>query len=415
VRTNVKTNVRGPIRSLPPIVALWLAAFTAFAAAPLSLGCGEDGDAGDPDPDAGSAAALPSYVVPGDEAMAAIAINSTTGEFFVDSASSGKLYRGVAGADAEVTLDLFADFTSAGISAGGHLALSADGSRLVMLAGGGAARLHVIDLVNKRVLRSIDIPASSAGARVALQDVVLSPDGARAYLTNSAVNVIHTVELATFTTSSFPISSEFPFISNTNQGFINATGMTITADGRNLVVGHLIDKHLYRISLAAGSLGQARRIDTGPYNVSGNGLWLGADGELIQVAGDELRVYRFTLDGAGAAAPFQARYQSDELEAGLTYAVAHRDRVLVLNGSGSANGGGGGGTLPPELITACVGKASGDPCSATVNGAPLTGTCTDFNGGLVCLPAGGPGGGGGGGGGGGSMPKLPIRILQLQR
>jgi DNA-binding beta-propeller fold protein YncE len=393
------------ISSILPTAALWLVALTALSG---SFGCGDDDSAVEPDPDP----ALPSYLVPGDEVMAAIAINPATGEFFVDSATSGKIYRGVAGAESETTLELFADLTSAGISGGGHLSLSADGGRLVMLAAGGTPRLHVIDLAGKRLLRTVEISPPAGGGRLALQDVALSPDGARAYLTNSAVNAIHTVDLSTFAASSFPISSEFPFISNSNQGFINATGLTITADGRYLVVGHLVDKHVYRISLASGSLGQARRIDTGPYNVSGNGLWLGADGELIQVGGDELRVYRFALDGEATAAPFQARYQSDELEPGLTYAVAHRDRVLVLNGSGSATGGGGGGgTLPPELIAACVGKAGGDPCSATVNGAPITGTCTDFSGALVCLPAGGPAGPGGGG----ATPKLPIRVLQLQR
>ena len=399
------------MRSTLPVAALWLAALCLL---PTSLGCGDDDSIVEPEPEPEPAAALPSYVVPGDEAMAALTINPATGEFFVDSATSGKLYRGVAGASAETTLELFADLTSVGISSGGHLALSADGTRLAMLAGGGAPRLHLIDVASKSLLRTIDIPAPAGGGRTALQDVVLSPDGARAYLTNSATNVIHAVDLSTFATSSFPISSEFPFISNSNQGFINATGLAISRDGQHLVIGHLIDKHVYRISLAQGSLGQARQIDTAPYNVSGNGLWLDADGELLQVGGDELRIYRFSLDGALTAGPLLTRYQSDDFEPGLAYAVAHADRMLVLNGSGVANGGGGGGGggLPPELIAACIGKASGDPCNATVDGAPLTGSCADFGGELVCLPAGGPGGPGGPGG---AMPKLPIRILQLQR
>ena len=148
-------------------------------------------------------------------------------------------------------------------------------------------------------------------------------------------------------------------------------------DGKSVIVVHLIDKHLYRISLAASTLGKAQKIDSDPYNVSGNGLWLGADGELLEVAGDELRIFRFTLSADGTTARLAAKYQSDRFEQGLAYAVAHRDRVLVLNGSGISPSAGG----PP---------AGGGFPDAGDGGPP---------------PFGGDAG----------AKKLPIRILQIRR
>lgn len=398
--------------------SLQLACVAALVAATAG-GCGDEDDASPPD-----AGALASYVIPGEESMAAIAIDGSTGEFFVNSAASGKLYHGFAGTNVEVTLDLFADLTSAGISRGGHIAVTPNGARLVMASGfGDAPKVHVIDLASKTLLRTVAIPTAGSGGFAALQDVAISPDSARAYVSNPFENTIAVVDLSSFETSSFPISPEFPYIANANQGFINATGLAVAPDGTYLVVAHIIDKHLYRVSLAPSSLGQARQIDTAPYNISGNGLWLGPEGDLLEVAGDELRIFRFSLNGDATAGPFQARYQSDAFEQGMTYAVAYDDRILVLNGNGvslgngggGAPGGGGGGTIPPELVMACAGKAAGDACSATLNGSSLTGTCTDSGGTLACIPSGGLPGGGGPGTGTGMQPKLPIRVLQLQR
>jgi hypothetical protein len=389
---------------------------------------------------------LPSYLIPGEETMAGIAIHSATGEFFVNSAASGKIYHGFAGAESETTLELFVDLTDSGIASGGHVAVTSDGSRLLMVSAfGDAPTLTVVDLAGQRMPRTVNLGSSGAGAFTAVQDVAVSPDGTQAYVSNSLENIIHVVDLENFEASSFPLSAEFPSIADTSQGFINATGLAVTPDGNYLVVAHIIDKHLYRVSLSPRTLGEAHQIDTTPYNVSGNGLWLGTDGDLLEVAGDELRIYRFSLNRDFTAGPFQVRYQSDLFEPGLTYAVAHEDRVLVLNGSGVAlaNGGGApagglqggglqgvglqggglqgagaadGGAVPPDLTAACEGKASGDACSAPLNGLNLTGSCTDTGGALACIPAfAPPGGAGGDAGTATSAPKFPIRVLQLAR
>ncbi len=287
--------------------------------------------------------ALPAYIVPGSEAMAAIAIDKTTGIFFVDSSESGKIYRGTAGADQETTLALFADLSSAGIARGGHIALSPDGKTMVMASGlGEQPHVYVIDLETKTLRSTIATPGSGSGL-AALQDVAFAVDGKTAYATNSFENVIHAVDMASGKATTFPISSEFPFISNANQGFINATGLAASSDGKFLLVVHIIDKHVYRVSLEASTLGKAQQVDTTPYNVSGNGLWLSAEGDAVEVAGDELRIFRFKMNSDYSKGAYQAKYQGDVLEQGLTYAVGHRDRLLVLNGSGVGLGGGPGG------------------------------------------------------------------------
>lgn len=358
---------------------------TGGAAPAVRVDGGTDVDASTPADGPAPLAELPAYLVPGTEAMAAITVNRRSGELYVDSSESGKIYRGTAGADRETTLELFADLTSAGISRGGHLSLTADGKTLVMASGlGDAPHLDVIDVATRSLHKRVDIPQSGGALPTTLQDVTLSPDGARAYASDSFENVIHVVDLATYAVTSFPISSEFPFISTVSQGFINATGLAMANDGASLIVVHLIDKHLYRVSLAAGTLGKAQKVDSDPYNVSGNGLWLGPDNELLEVAGDELRIFRFTLSADAGKAKFEAKYQSDRFEQGLTYAVSHADRVLVLNGSGVSLGAGG--------------PAGGGFADAGDGGLPPVG-----DGGF--LPPGGDAG----------TKKLPIRILQIRR
>lgn len=336
-------------------------------------------------------ATLPSYVVPGSESMAAIAINQATGELFVDSAESGKIYRGMAGAEKETSLELFADLTASGVARGGHMTLSPDGKTLFMLSGfGDQPRVAIIDVATKAVTKTVAMPSAGGGPLTALQDVAVSPDAKMLYATSSFENVIHTVDLTTFQASTFPISSEFPHVADTSQGFINATGLAIANDGKYLLVVHIIDKHIYRVSLEAATLGKAQRIDTNPYNVSGNGLWLGADNEAIEVAGDELRVFRFKMNADYTKGDYLAKYQGDFFEQGLTYAVAHRDRILALNGSGIGLANAGGSSGFPE---------GGFP----EGGFPDAGLPPGDGGGFP-LPGGDAG-----------TKKLPIRVLQLPK
>jgi hypothetical protein len=364
------------------------------SAAPTSDG-GTESDTSTGADSSAPAATLPAYIVPGTESMAAITVNKTTGELFVDSAESGKIYRGMAGADHETTMELFADFTSAGITRGGHIALSPDGKTMFMASGfGDQPHVNIIDVATKTLTRTVAMPSTTGGGGpTSLQDVAVSPDGKSVYATNPFENVIHALDIGSLAASTFPISKEFPHISDPSQGFLNASGLTISNDGQYLLVVHLIDKHLYRVSLDPATLGKAQQIDTSPYNVSGNGLWLGADNEAIEVAGDELRVFRFKMNADSTKGGFLAKYQGDFFEQGLTYAVAYQDRVLVLNGNGISLAGGGGG------VPNGGGDGGGDAGDAGGGG----------------FPSGGDGGGFPQGGGDAGAKKLPIKVLQLRK
>ena len=93
---------------------------------------------------------------------------------------------------------------------------------------------------------------------------------------------------------------------------------------------------------------------------------------------------------------------------------AMQDDLTELIGPAGQAGGGGGGGPPPggppqELIVACETLGTGSACSATLDGAEITGTCTDVGGGTVlCAPDGGPGGPVGGGGEG--FAREPLRV-----
>ncbi|MBZ4330100.1 CotH kinase family protein [Corallococcus sp. AS-1-12] len=95
-----------------------------------------------------------------------------------------------------------------------------------------------------------------------------------------------------------------------------------------------------------------------------------------------------------------------------------------MGGQPDGGMGGGGGGFPAEFESECVGKASGDACTATFNGTPFTSTCSTspMGGALACLPPMGGGGGGfpggppdggglpGGGGGGDLIPNTPVYV-----
>ena len=66
---------------------------------------------------------------------------------------------------------------------------------------------------------------------------------------------------------------------------------------------------------------------------------------------------------------------------------------------GGGPGGDGGGDGPPDEAeveaarAACADKAAGEACETEMDGAVVSGTCTEMMGELLCLPEGGPGGG----------------------
>lgn len=90
------------------------------------------------------------------------------------------------------------------------------------------------------------------------------------------------------------------------------------------------------------------------------------------------------------------------------------DLTDLLGPAGQTSGGGGGGpppgSPPEELIVACESLDIGTACAATLDGVPITGTCTDIGEAVLCAPAGGPGGPGGPVPPGDGFGREPLRV-----
>jgi len=130
-----------------------------------------------------------------------------------------------------------------------------------------------------------------------------------------------------------------------------------------------------------------------------------------QSASDELDYARaFPQDRVGRLDITIPAANWETMRADMTDLAGEFGAGMGLPGGG---GGGGGMQLPPELLAACMGLAAGDACSATVMGMQITGTCTQLDEGLACLPEGGlPGGdpGGGGAPGGDLIGRTPVFV-----
>lgn len=359
-----------------------------------------------PDPEV-TPQAVTDYPLPGEDSYPyGVTGDPATGRFYVSSGNTAKIFSGTLGGE----LTLWADFTTANVRGGTGLQLTADGKTLVW---GAQSGIHVIDVATRTITRTASLPGGAP------QSVAVSPDGSKAYFVDGQVNAIYVVELASgaVTTLVMPSSTPnadpeelaagdlFPCISSAEQGFINASGVAATPDGRYVIVVHLIDKHLYRFDLSALTV---KRVDTGAYYLSGNGLSIAA-GKLYEALADESRIAEYTLSADYAAATFERKLGDADSLATPNEAFRMGDVLLVAStqlsltapggnqGGGAQPGGGapascdpgagqGGLTLPPEATTACEGATAGAACGFTALGFALTGTCTPAEAGLQCVP-----------------------------
>ncbi len=104
--------------------------------------------------------------------------------------------------------------------------------------------------------------------------------------------------------------------------------------------------------------------------------------------------------------------------AAVDWRAMQDDLTELLGPAGQGGGGGGGpppGPPPEELIVACEGLTVGVACAATLDGAAITGTCTDVGGAVLCAPEGGPGGPGGPAPPGDGFGREPLRVEATMR
>lgn len=112
----------------------------------------------------------------------------------------------------------------------------------------------------------------------------------------------------------------------------------------------------------------------------------------------------------------QAFPQDRVVRLDITIAAADWEAMLAdmtdMAGEFGTGMGGPGGMDMPSMpdTTACEGLAAGDACESDFMGTPITGTCTDLLGMLLCMPEDLPDPGMGGGGEADFLPRTPIYV-----
>jgi Cu-Zn family superoxide dismutase len=202
------------------------------------------------------------YVLPGSAVFPeGVAFQPASGDFFVSSTSDGTIFRGnVAGGAARPFLAGGADDRTTAIG------LKVDEGRLYV-AGGGTGRLWIYDTNSRNLIARFE----TARRPTFINDVAVGPAGT-AYFTDSQSPVLYRV----FTDGSGQLAFEewldftgTPLVYQ--QGF-NANGITISSDGKFLIVVQSNTGKLFRIEIANKAV---REINLGGETVTnGDGILL---------------------------------------------------------------------------------------------------------------------------------------------
>lgn len=265
--------------------------------------------------------------------LSGIAVDPDSGEFFVGSGQGGQILTGAAGATASSALRVRCDLGGAGVSRTGALAFFRRGDER-HLAAVGAGVLHDIRLTTAGCESAATITLTGA---LLTQSVAVTPDGRIALVTAPLSRDLVRVDLESQRVDQISLGEGFPLAADPAIGFINGTGVTIAADGRSVIVGHLIDKHLFRLDLGAVSAG-ATRIDTGAANFSGNGLARDGD-QLVQLLGDEQKVAVYTVNADATQVTYRRRVTPPDMTGNTGELALHRGVILVVVGVSGTFGG----------------------------------------------------------------------------
>jgi hypothetical protein len=259
------------------------------------------------------------YTLPGDEVFpVGIAVDGDT--YYVTGFFSGIIYRGdldEPAAAAEVFI------SELGFGANG---IAVVGDRL--LVAHGVAGVSLYDRSTGAPLATWFVAEGSRATQIAI-----APNG-DAYITNPVAPVLYRIPAAELRN---PRSAEQdlavflewpdpPF--HHEQGFINATGIVATPDGKYVLVVHQTTGELFRVRLSDG---QVKQVDLGRYRlISGRGMVLTDDRVLYVVRPARSAVAKLRLD-----AQYQrGRLLSETIDPtfhGPAFPAIAGDRLLVTN------------------------------------------------------------------------------------
>jgi sugar lactone lactonase YvrE len=217
-----------------------------------------------------AAAAPPttSYAIPG-TAVYPEGITARGNVFYVTSTTDGTLYRGTTSGGA---LRVFEPGGTDGRSTAIGLEVTRDGGRLVV-AGGGTGQAFVYDTKDGRLVAKYTNGKTSG---TFLNDVAIARNG-DAYVTDSQSPVVYRIpadQIARGTGTTRPLQVFRDFRGTAfsyGEGF-NANGITLSPDGKALVIVASGTGRLYRVDLATKAVSQ---VDLGGRTlVNGDGIEL---------------------------------------------------------------------------------------------------------------------------------------------
>ncbi len=217
------------------------------------------------------------YTIPGDVIFPeGIAVEASSGDFYVGSTTDGTIYRGNRErGEMEPFLPGGADGRTAA------LGMKVDGRGRLFVAGGGSRALFVYDLRSRALLARFDTESAPPAV---VNDVALAPDGT-AYFTDSSSPVLYRVTTGPGGELAF---ARWLDLRNSPVEYrpmgANLNGIAVTGDGRYLLAVQTNTGMLFRIEIATREI---IPVSLGDNDLRGDGLLLEGT-TLYGVAGGQI-------------------------------------------------------------------------------------------------------------------------------
>lgn len=271
-----------------------------------------------------ASAEMSAYTLPGNEVYPeGVAFDAASNTFYVGSTTDGAIYRG------EIGKPEAAVFVPGGSVAGltTALGMKLDPHGRLWVAGGRSGKIHVLDAVTGKAIKSFDLPDAKASL---INDVAITGDAA--YFTDSL-----TPTLWRITTTASGVGELEPWLdfngtalayqSGEGRAGVNLNGITPTADGNGLIVVQMNKGKLFHIDIATKGV---REIPVADGDLQfGDGLVLdGATLFVVRIGANEIATVDLAPDLSGGKVT--ARFTAPVLDNPATAALAG-DRLLVVN------------------------------------------------------------------------------------
>jgi len=298
------------------------------------------------------------FTLPGENVFPeGIALDETSGDFYVGSTTDGTIYRG--NVDGPGELEVFSEGGADGRTQVTGMKVDAEGR--LFIAGRFTGQFFVYDTADGALLARF---ANGLGEdETIVNDVAIDAAG-NAYVTDSFNPVVYRIEAgsvggaavtAADDVAELPVWLELegtPFAYG--EGF-NANGIVVTDDGRYLLIVQFNTGQLFRIDTETREVAE---VDLGGASLTG-GDGMALDGQTLYVVRDEEAL----IASVAMADDFAAGTVGEELadptfDYPTTMALLGDGTALVVNSQLDMAGGGGAPDLPFTVVTVTLPAAA---------------------------------------------------------